>query len=183
MQLHQYKGLQHGCIEHPGHEHPPIQGLHWHRNESFSFFIPLDWQKSDWGDGRIGVRYYPEPLDPLTVFAVEVKDLEVDISAEDLTELDAGFMEAIQQLSEAEIQSHEQKVVGDLLQLEYKYVFRDGCVMRKRWVRVFYLGTRKTMVTAQGSTLDLYDYWLPWFFEAMATARVHDQKPSLASLG
>ena len=42
---------------------------------------------------------------------------------------------------------------------------------------------RKISFTAQGSTLDLYDYWLPWFFEAMATARLHDQKPSLASLG
>jgi hypothetical protein len=69
------------------------------------------------------------------------------------------------------------------MQLEYKYTFREGCVMRRRWVRVFFLGTHETTMTAQGSTLDLYDYWLPWFFEAMATAQVHYEKPTIASLG
>ena len=54
--------------------------------------------------------------------------------------------------------------------------------MQIRWVRVFFLGTHETTMMAQGSTLDLYDYWLPWFFEAMATAQVHYQKPTIESL-
>jgi hypothetical protein len=169
--------------EHPGHEHPPIQGLLWHRDEYFSFFIPIGWQRSDWNDGRIGVLYYPVSEDPQTVFAVELKDLGTAISPEDLDRLDVEFVDGIEQLPEGEIELQDKAVVGEQMQLEYKYTFREGCVMRRRWVRVFYLGTRETTMMAQGSTLDLYDYWLPWFFEAMATAQVHDQKPNLASLG
>jgi hypothetical protein len=169
--------------EHPGHEHPPIQGLLWHRDELFSFFIPIGWQRSNWNDGRTGVLYYPVPDDPQMLFPVELKDLGMGVSPEDLDRLDTDFVEAIGQLSEGEIELHDKAVVGEQMQLEYKYTFREGCVMRRRWVRVFFLGTRETTMTAQGATLDLYDHWLPWFFEAMATARVHDQKPSLASLG
>jgi hypothetical protein len=169
--------------EHPGYEHPPIKGLRWHRDELFSFFIPIGWQRSDWDDGRIGVLYYPEPDDPQTVFAVEVTDLETAISPEDLDRLDAEFTDMIVQLPEGEIEWHDQAVVGEQMQLEYKYTFREGCVMRRRWARMFYLGTHETTMMAQGSTRDLYDYWLPWFFEAMATAQVHYQKPTIASLG
>jgi hypothetical protein len=168
---------------HPGHENPPIQGLLWHRDEHFSFFIPVGWQRSDWEDGRSGVLYYPVPDDPQTMFAVEVKDLGMVISPEDLDRLDAEFVDTIEQLSEGEIELQAKAIVGEQMQLEYKYTFREGCVMRQRWVRVFFLGTRETTMTAQGSTLALYDYWLPWFFEAMATAQVHYEKPTIASLG
>jgi hypothetical protein len=30
---------------------------------------------------------------------------------------------------------------------------------------------------AQGATPEKYDYWLPWFFEAMMTAKVHSTRP------
>jgi hypothetical protein len=169
--------------DHPGHEHPPIKGLLWHRDERFSFFVPIDWQRSDWEDGRTGVLYHPVPDDPQTVFAVELKDLGMAISPEDLDRLDAEFVDTIEQLPEGEIESHDKAVVGEQMQIEYKYTFREGCVMRRRWVRVFYLGIHETTMTTQGSTLDLYDYWLPWFFEAMATAQVHYEKPTIASLG
>ena len=169
--------------EHPGHEHPPIQGLLWHRDEHFSFFIPIGWQRSDWDDGRASVRYYPVPDDPQTLFAVEEKDLGMAMSPEDLDRLDAEFVDAIEELPEAAIELRDKAVVGEQMRLEYKYTFREGCVVRRRWVRVFFLGTRATTMMAQGSTLDLYDYWLPWFFEAMATAQVHYEKPTIASLG
>jgi hypothetical protein len=168
--------------EHPGHEHPPIEGLRWHRNELFSLFVPPGWQQSDWDDGRIGVLYYPEPDDPLTVFAVEVTDLGMVISSDDLDRLDAESIDAIEQLPEGEIELHDKAVVGEQMQLEYKYTFREDCVMRRHWVRVFYQGTHEATMMAQGSSLDLYDYWLPWFFEAMATAQVHSQKPTIESL-
>jgi hypothetical protein len=167
---------------HPGHEHPPIQGLLWHRDEYFSFFVPTSWQRSDWDDGRTGVLYYPVSDDPQTLFAVEVKDLGMVISPEDLDRLDAEFIDAIEQLPEGQIDVHEKAIIGEQMQLEYQYTFREGCVMRRRWVRVFYQGTHQTTMTAQGSSLDLYDYWLPWFFEAMATAQVHYQKPTIESL-
>ena len=105
------------------------------------------------------------------------------ISPEDLDRLDAAFVKTIEQLSEGWIELQDKAILGEQIQLEYKYTFREECVMRRRWVRVFYLGTRETTMMAQGSTLERYDYWLPWFFEAMATAQVHDQKPTIASLG
>ena len=168
--------------EHPGHENPPIQGLRWHRHDLFSFFVPVGWLRSDWDDGRIGVLYTPDPRDPLTVFSVEVNDLEMVIALDDLDRLDAAFMEVIDQLPEGEISSHDKAIVGELMQLDYQYTFREDCVMRKRWVRMLYQGGHETTLIAQGATLDLYDYWLPWFFEAMATAQVHYQKPTIESL-
>jgi hypothetical protein len=156
--------------EHPGHENPPIDGLLWHRDELFSFFVPTRWQRSDGDDGRTGVLYTPDPRDPLTVFAVEVTDLEAPLSVDGLARLDAENVDASQRLPEGDIELHDDAVVGAQMQLEYTYTFREGCAMRKRWVRVFYHGTREITMIAQGSTLDMYDYWLPWFFEAMTTA-------------
>jgi hypothetical protein len=125
------------------------------------------------------VIYGPDPNDPLTIFAVEHQDLGTAITADDLDILAEGFFESIEQLSGGEIESRNQKVTGKLLELEAKYTYEEQGTTRKRWVRQFYQDTRQIVMTAQGETSEKYDYWLPLYFEAMMTAKIHNRKPDL----
>lgn len=158
-------------------QYPFIKGLSWHRHPYYSFFAPLDWHRFSWPDDREGEIYGPDPNDPSTVFSVTLRSLDTLITAEDLDTLAEGFFEAIEQLPEVNITARKQKVTGKLLELEAQYTFREQGETRKRWMRVFYHETRQIAMMAQGATPQKYDYWLPLFFEAMMTARVHSQKP------
>jgi hypothetical protein len=151
----------------------------WHRDQYYSFYIPLDWHRFAWSDDRQGVIFGPDPNDPLTVFAVAIQDLGTPLSADDLDTLAEGFFDTIEQLPESQIEARDRKVTGKLLQLEAKYTYQEQGQTRKCWVRVLYHETRQVTLTAQGATPDRYDYWLPLFFEAMMTANVHNQKPTV----
>lgn len=156
---------------------PAFKGLTWYREQYYSFFIPIDWNKFDWQDKRQGVLFTPKEEDHHTLFAVEVKDLGTVITSDDLPYLSTGFLDGIKQLPERKIESKKESVVGKLVQLEAKYTFAEDGETRKRWVRVLYRGTRQHTFTAQGKTIEDFDYWLPMFFEAMATIKVHETKP------
>ncbi len=157
--------------------YPAIQGLTWHRDQYYSFFVPKNWQKLYWSDGRQGVIYAPDPNDRDTVFAVDIKDLGTPITGDDLDVLAEGFFQAVEQLPDSNIETRSQKQSGKLLELHVKYQFDERGETRKRWVRLFYHETRQIALTAQGATPEAYDYWLPWFYEAMMTAKIHSQKP------
>ena len=164
-------------------QYPAIRGLSWHRDQYYSFFVPDDWQRLDWADDRTGVIYAPDSSDPQTVFAVDLKDLGTQVAAEDLEILAEAFFDSIHHLPQSILEAQQQKAAGGLLELEAKYTFQEQGQTRKRWVRLFYHGTRQIAMTAQGATPEKYQYWLPWFFEAMMTAKVHSHKPGLDTLG
>ena len=159
-------------------ERPTFKGLTWHREQYFSFFIPTDWHKVEWQDERQGILYIPDREDAHTVFAVEVKDLGMTVTSDDLPYLSKGFFDAVKALPERKIESKNERVTGKLVQLEAKYSYLEDAQMRKRWVRVLYHETRQVTVTAQGATVEKYDYWLPMFYEAMMTIKVHHTKPT-----
>ncbi|MFC1959260.1 hypothetical protein ACFLYO_00990 [Chloroflexota bacterium] len=158
--------------------YPAFKGLRWYCEQYFSFFIPIDWSRFNWQDDRQGVLFGPSAEDAHTIFAVDLTDLGFSVSVDDLDDLYDGFLTSIQQLSEVEIELCEKQVVGALISLEAKYTFIEDEMTRKRWVRVLYHGTRQVVFTAQGTTPEVYDYWLPMFFEAMMTAKVHSTKPT-----
>ncbi len=158
---------------------PSFKGLTWYREQYFSFFIPIDWHKIDWQDGRQGIIFVPpQNADEHTLYAVEVSDLGTEVTSDDLHYISMGFLNGIKQLPEAKIESKKESVVNKLIQLEAKYTYLEAGETRKRWVRLFYHGTRQIAVTAQGKTVEAYDYWLPMFNEAMMTVKVHNSKPS-----
>lgn len=160
---------------------PAFKGLHWYKEQYFSFYIPIDWHKVDWQDERQGIIFVPSQEDSHTLFAVEVSDLGTTVSSDDLPYLSTGFLDAIKQLPERKIESKKEAVTGKLVQLEAKYTFLEDEQTRKRWVRVLYNDTRQVTITAQGATVESYDYWLPMFFEAMMTINVHSTKPAVPS--
>jgi hypothetical protein len=159
--------------------YPAVHGLIWHRDRYYSFFIPNNWFKLDWSDDREGVIYAPDPRDPYTVFAVSLKDLGITVTADDLDILAEGFFESIEALAEADIEYSNQRATDRLLELEAKYTFCEQGEIRKRWVRVFFRGRHQIVMTAQGAAPEKYDYWLPYFFEAMMTAQIHNKKAKL----
>jgi hypothetical protein len=163
-------------------EYPTIKGLTWHRTQYYSFFTPMDWHRFTWSDDRQGDIYGPDPDDPFTVFAVDVRDLGTKVTRKDLNVLAEAFFGAIKRLPECDLESHDRKATGKLLQLEAHYTFRDQGNTRKCWVRVFYHVTRQVTMTAQGATPEKYNYWMPMFFQAMRTANVHSTKPRLDSV-
>jgi hypothetical protein len=156
---------------------PSFTGLTWHRHRYYSFFVPIDWQRAEWPDGRAGVIYAPAADDPFTLIAVDLRDLGTEVTVEDLDDLDSGFVAGIEGLPECQIESHERWVAGKLIGLEARYTFADQGVRRKRWVRQFYHETRQITMTAQGATGETFDYWQPMFFEAMMTTKIHNTMP------
>jgi len=160
---------------------PRFRGLSWQRNEHYSFFRPIDWYQFNWLDEREGVLFGPSPDDNATLFAVDVKDLGLVVTEDDLADLEAGYLEAIQDLSKSQIEQYETWKAGPLIGLEAKYIFEEEGQTRKRWVRVLYQDTRQITVTAQGATTEAYDYWLPMFYEQMMTFKVHSghEKPQM----
>ena len=158
---------------------PAFKGLTWYREEFFSFFIPNDWQKVEWSDEREGILFVPSSDDGLTLFAVEVNDLGTLVTPDDLPYLSMAFLDGIKRLPEGKIESKKEDVTVNLIQLEAKYTFLEDGDKRKRWVRVLYHETRQITFTAQGKSVEAYHYWLPMFFEAMMTAKVHSTKPEM----
>lgn len=161
----------------PHKQYPAVQGLTWHRTQYYSFFLPMNWHPFSWANDREGQIYGPDSNDSSTVFAVDMIDLGTPITDQDFDILAEGFFGTIEQLPACAIEARHQKAIGRLFELEAKYTFQEQAKTRKRWTRVFYHETRQVTMTAQGSTHEQYDHWLPWFFEAMITAKVHSQYP------
>ena len=157
----------------PAAPRPQFKGLSWQRSDDFSFFRPLNWHRFEWEDARQGVLFGPKSNDDATLFAVDVRDLGLNISAEDMDDLEAGFLEGIHRLTSCYVDSYERWSAGKLYGLEAKYTFAEAGHTRKRWVRVLYQDSRQITVTAQGATIGKFDYWLPMFYEQMMTFQVH----------
>ncbi len=164
-------------------ERPVFRGLHWHRHDNYSFFIPVDWHEFSRDDGREGAVYGPDAEDGQTLFAAQLVDLGFDITGEDAEAVAEGFFGSIEALPGVEIEAREQEVLfGPRIHLQARYCFDDGDHRRKRWVRGLYRHHFQVLLIAQGATPEKFRYWLPMFYEAMMTAGVHLQKPQEADL-
>jgi hypothetical protein len=167
-------------------QRPSFTGLLVHRDLTFkySFLIPEGWHRLEIdGDVGNGVLCAPSPDDPLTGFSAEARDLETEITADDLTTLRNGFLGALRKLPESRIESREAEAIGRLITIEARHTYRDGDAIRKRWVRVLYQGSTQVRLIAQGATVGAFDYWLPMFFEAMRTFRFGDWWADVIGVG
>lgn len=126
----------------------------------------------------------PSPDDNATLFAVDVKDLGIETTEKDMHALIEGFTSAIKALLNCQIESQEEWGADVVMGLEAKYTFCEDDIIRKRWVRVLYRDTHQITVTAQGATVEQFDYWLPMFYQAMMTFKIHSgiSKPDISEV-
>ncbi len=146
--------------------------LHEDRKWRFSFWYPHEWHRYNWLDGREGVLYAPDPTDFSTSFSVEVKALGTKITAADVDDLHAGFLEGLRSLPECGIEIETSWVTADLIGCEAKFTFRESGCLHKRWTRLLFEGSRQFQFVAQGASPAEYAYWEPMLFEAMMTVHI-----------
>jgi hypothetical protein len=170
-----------GTMESTKGNRPSFKGLQWYREDYFSLFVPTDWLPRAWTDGRQGVLFVPDAKDAETLLGIEVKDLGFETLPDDKDDLLTGFLEGIHSLPQSVLEEQKDWVVDKRICLEARYHYADNGQMRKRWTRVFYEKTRQISFMAQGSSPETFAYWLPMFYEAMMTARLHQQKPEIPS--
>jgi hypothetical protein len=146
--------------------------LHSDSEWRFEFWYPAEWQRLAFAGDRQGVIYTPEG-DPATSFSIEVKDIGVAVTGQDLPTLREGFLEGLRLLPGIHILHEETWSAAALQGLEAKYTFEEDGVTRQRWVRLLYEGTRQFHCVAQGADPDEYRFWEPMLYETMATIRIH----------
>ncbi|MBI1295959.1 hypothetical protein GC175_13480 [bacterium] len=147
--------------------------LHNDRYLGFSLMYPSAWHQFQWLDGRRGVLYGPVFNDNSTIFAVAIQDLGIVVNQRDVKDLHVGFIAGIGRLDESRIETQRQWQSGVQIGMEARYTFREGEIVRKRWVRVFYQDTRQLTITAQAATQDEFAHWLSTFQTAMNNFRIY----------
>jgi hypothetical protein len=100
--------------------------------------------------------------------------LGIRVSRRDLGLLREGLLAGMRQLPESVVDGLETYHVGSLVGLDARQTYRDGEVLRRRWVRVLYQGSTEVRLIAQGATVEEFEYWLPMFFTTMRTFRFGD---------
>lgn len=138
-----------------------------------SLFVPDGWSQLDVLDGT-DVFYAPDPADPLTGLAIEVRELTTVVRASDLQALRRGFLAGLRQLPESRIERREAEVVGALITLEARHTFRDGDCVRMRWVRLLYQDRVQVRLIAQAASVAQFAYWEPMFYTAMHSVHFGD---------
>ncbi len=127
----------------------------------FFFRYPTGWYQFELADGREGVLFSPEAVNPQTWFSVWIRRLDAHVVAEDMDDLRVGVDEGLAQLPECRIESQAEEVLSNLIKFERIYTFREEGVIRKRKVWILYVDTWQMVVTWQGATEEEYKYWLP----------------------
>jgi hypothetical protein len=160
---------------------PVFKGLSWCNEQYYSFFVPIDWRRVERSDGKEGIIYVPTRDDSHTFYAVQIDNLGTPVTSEDIPDLVQGLLNGIHQQNDSRIETQTHSTVGKLVELEARFTFLEGTERRKRWVRVLYHENRQVTFIAQGSTEQVFHYWLPMFYEAMMTLKVHSTKPTIPS--
>lgn len=143
--------------------------LYYDLDLDFSFWHETRWNRFKFSDGRAGIIVSPEDSDPLTTFSVQVRELDTEVTGDDMPTLAEGFIAGLQSLPDCKIESQEESITGSLVMLDARLTFTEEGVARKRWVQLVYKGRRQYLLIGQGATVDDFEWWLPMFFMATNT--------------
>jgi hypothetical protein len=139
------------------------------RKGGYGIWLPAGWQQVDMVEGHQGAVFYPDPNDPHTCFSTEKFILKYKVKRDDLPTLREGLEAGLRQLPGIEIESREETVSERVLGFDVRFMFNEGEARRKRWLRVIYWGEGQLVFIAQGATPELFEYYLPMFFNTMMT--------------
>ena len=154
----------------------------WHQDEKWGcqFLYPEGWYRFSFDDGREGVLYAPHPDDWATGFGVAVQDLGIEVTREDLPDLEAGFREGLATLPGCQVAWLLHWQVEPSIILEAKCTFREGQATRQRRSRLVYAGTRQFHVFAQGATPKEFEQWRPLLYAMLMSFSVTRDQPGVA---
>src|SRR6266849_6768993 len=84
--------------------------LRAYRNREWGYSLPRPdvWSERDLDvEGGQGVIFAPDPLELRTAISVEVRDLGVEVTAEDLPDLEKAFLKGLRSVPGSRIERHE----------------------------------------------------------------------------
>jgi hypothetical protein len=128
-------------------------------------------------DGGQGVIFTPDPVEVVTAISVEVRDLATAVTAEDLPDLEKGFLKGLRSVPGSTLEQHEAFVSAFHVGIEALQSFNADGQRRRRWIRVLYKGTLQARLIAQGATVEEFDRLRPLFAPCMTTFLFGDLWP------
>lgn len=155
--------------------HPRYHGVRKYIDveAGYALWLPSDWQAQELSDDRRGVVFAPELGTLATSFLAEKRQHPFSLTVDDMPVLREGFLEGLQSLPKVSIESFDESVASStLFYLEARFTFLEGEVYRKRWTRALYWGNAQLTLVAQGATTEEFEYWLPVFYNIMATLEI-----------
>ncbi len=128
-------------------------------------------------DGGQGVIFTPDPEELTTALSVEVRDLNTEVTAEDLPDLSKGFLKGLRAVPGSTLEQHAEFENMFHIGLEAQQTFVDAGQRRQRWIRVLYKGTLQARLIAQAATVDEFARLRPVFAPCMTTFLFGDLWP------
>jgi hypothetical protein len=128
-------------------------------------------------EGGQGVIFTPDPEEVTTAISVEVRDLTTDVTAEDLPDLEKGFLKGLRSVPGSKLEQHEVFQSLYHIGVEAQQSFDAAGQRRRRWIRVLYNGRLQARLIAQAATVEEFDRLRPVFAPCMTTFLFGDLWP------
>jgi len=140
---------------------PDLMALKIHKAErGFAFLYPEAWRRFtfDAGSGP-GVLFAEKPEDFGTHVSLEVRELPTPVTAEDLPELEKGFLAGLRKVPKSKLLSHTRFEVEPMVGIEAQQTFEEDGKRRRRWVRLLYAGRFQARLVAQAADEAAWETW------------------------
>ena len=124
-----------------------------------------------------GVIFTPDPVDRATAISVEVRDLGLEVTPEDLPGLAKAFLKGLRSVPGSKVERHETFESEYHIGVEALQTFDADGERRRRWIRVLYKGAIQARLIAQGATVAEFDRLRPLFAPCMTTFLFGDVWP------
>ena len=128
-------------------------------------------------EGGQGVIFTPDPEERMTAISVEVRDLAIEVTAEDLSDLEKAFLKGLRSVPGSKVEHHEVFHSTYHIGVEAQQSFDAAGQRCRRWIRVLYKRTLQARLIAQGATVEEFDRLRPLFAPCMTTFLFGDLWP------
>ncbi|MBZ0302927.1 MAG: hypothetical protein K8J31_24490 [Anaerolineae bacterium] len=135
----------------------------------FSFWYPHTWHQMQPEGQRNTVLVAPQADHLATSFSVEVRDLGMPVTQEDLPLLREAVEEGLVQLGDYQMEAFGTFDEPGRFGFELRYTFRFEDTWRKRRALLYYRDHYQYSLIAQGATIEDFDTWQPMFSYMMLT--------------
>lgn len=151
---------------------PEYTGVNATTDAGYGLWIPSDWAKTKLTGDHKGMLYMPDPTDINTGLLAEKRKFKFKVKADDLPALRDAFVDGIKALPGVEIEMQDENFTQGISFVEARFSFLDGEIRRKRWIRNIYWNRTNFITIAQGRTVEVFDFWMPMFYNIMMNIQV-----------